>query len=105
MPLIELNADLINSASRDETARLAFAALTPIQEQKPHLQVFAVALLFSALCHRLSLDPQEMHHKAMRMMRDEDFHHKANVQLDAIREFAGIHLTKPQSPNLSSSNA
>ena len=99
MSLIELNADALNSASRDDIARLAFGALTPIQEQQPHLQVFAVALLFAAYCNRLSLDPQEMHHKAMRMMRDQEFHHKANVQLDAMRDFAGIHLTKPPTPS------
>lgn len=94
MPKIDM--DQLNSTSRDEAAFVAFAALNAIQEDRPHKQVFAVALLFAAFCERLNLSPREMHTKAEMMLREEDFHHKANSQLQALREFAGIRLSNPK---------
>lgn len=91
-----IDQDVLNSASRDEAARVTFLALHGIQKEKPHAQVWAAALLFSALCHKLQLSPGEMHSKALRMLADEPFHKKANDQLEALKDFAGMRLaTQP----------
>lgn len=91
----KIDEDQLNSTSRDEAARVAFLALNAIQEERPHKQVVAVALLFAAYCERLNLSAREMHDKAERVLRSEDFHHKANCQIEALRDFAGIRLTNP----------
>ena len=92
MPLMEINTDHLNSTSRDEAARLALQALHSIQNDRPHLQVFAVALLFCALCKRLGLSPYDMHSKALRMLEPSPYHKMANVQVETLSDFAGYRL-------------
>jgi hypothetical protein len=94
MPKIDM--DQLYSTSRDKAAFVVFSALDAIQEQRSHVQVVAVSLLFCAFCERLGLSARDMHSMAERILREEDFHHKANSQLQALREFAGLRLSDPK---------
>lgn len=77
---------------RNTAADVAHEALFPIQSRPPHEMVAGVAVLFSAICNRVGLDPQDVHGLGMRMLRDEDFHTKTNASLQSLRDFAGIHI-------------
>lgn len=78
--------------SREEAARLATAALSPIQGEPNAAQVVGVGTLFAALCSRLGLDPAEVHGIGRKVLREAPFHRGANNQLEALRDFAGDHL-------------
>lgn len=90
MPAVDV--DQLHSISRDRAATVANEALHPIQDHRNHEQIVGVATLFAALCHRLMLDPQRMWEIGSRVLRPEPFHDKGNVQIEVLRDFAGIKL-------------
>ena len=77
---------------RDEVAKTAFAAMDKVQQQDPTLAVAAVSVLFLAWCKRLGVRPEDMTQMAARMIEPEQFHQKANLHMDVIRDFAGMRV-------------
>lgn len=90
--VVPFSKDRLSLVARDRVARAAFAALHPNQDESAEVQVGAAALLFAAWVHRLGLDPYDLYQMANKMLRPEEFHTKANLQLETIRDFAGIRL-------------
>ncbi len=94
MPKIDV--DQLYSVARDKAAVVANEALFPIQDEHLPQQIVGVATLFAAFCNRVGLDPQQVHGIGMRVLRHEDFHHKGNVQIETLRDFAGIKIDQLQ---------
>lgn len=88
----KLNRDALFMLPRDRVATLAHEALFPINNLEGHEMVAALSILFAAVCHRCRIDPHEAHTLGLRMLRDEDFHKKANDQLQSLRDFAAIRV-------------
>lgn len=84
--------DRLMMTARDDAASSALAALTPIQDEAPEIQVAGVSVLFAALSHRLGVDPEELYRVGIKMLTDEDFHHKGNIRVETLRDFAGLRL-------------
>lgn len=80
-------------ASRDDAAYAAHAMLDPVNDRKPVEMVAATALLFATVSERVGMDPEELYSLGRRMLHHHDPHHdKANVQLEALRDFAGLRV-------------
>lgn len=90
--VIPFSRDRLSLVSRDAAAEAAFRALTKNQEQRPEVQVAAVAVLFAAWCSRLGIDPHDLWGIGRRMVTPEEFHRKGNIHMETIRDFAGIRL-------------
>lgn len=84
--------DRLSLLPRDEVAKTAFAAMDKVQQQDPTLAVAAVSMLFVAWCKRLGVDPYDMTQMAARMLAPQDFHRKANLHVDVLRDFAGMRV-------------
>lgn len=90
MPI--LDRDKVMMVQREKAAILAHRALDRIQSELPEEQVSGVAVLFATIAHRCGFDPQELHALGMKILRDEKFHHKGNIQIESLRDFAGLRL-------------
>lgn len=84
--------DRLKLISRDKAAEGAFAILDKLQQAGPEVQVASVAILFAAWCKRLTLDPHDIYQQGMKMLAPEFGHHKANLHLETLRDFAGIRM-------------
>lgn len=84
--------DRLKLVSRDKAAYAAFAALDRLQQEEPEVAMAAASILFAAWCDRTNSDPHDMHEQGEKMLRAEAFHRKANIQLETIRDFAGIRI-------------
>jgi hypothetical protein len=91
-PFKGFDRDKLMMMPRDKAASLAHEALNPINRLEGHEMVAAISLLFAAVVSRVGLDPAECHTLGMKMMRDQEFHRKANAQLQSLRDFAGIQV-------------
>lgn len=92
-----LDQDRLALLPRDTIAVDTHAVLDRLAHLRPENQVAAVATLFAAICERYSGSPQDLHHFGRRILgADEPFHHKGNVQIEALRDFA--HLKINSSP-------
>lgn len=84
---------------RDDAASAAFQALDGLQRFTPEEQLAGAALLFSALRTRCGLDPFDLSQLGDRLLAPEAFHDKANWQLEALRDYAGLRIAGD--PNVS----
>jgi hypothetical protein len=84
--------DRLSLVSRDLSAEGAMRMLDVIQTHRPEVQVAGAALLFAAWCHRLGLDPHDLWQQGMKMMKPQPGHHKGNINVEVLRDFAGIRL-------------
>lgn len=84
--------DRLMMTGRDDAAASALAALTPIQDEAPEIQIAGVSVLFAAFTHRLGLDPEEAYRVGIKMLTDQDFHMKGNIRVETLRDFAGLRL-------------
>lgn len=87
-----LSKDRLAMLPRGTAARAAHQALNGLQREPPEVMVAGAALLFAAIVNRCGLDPQEMHHLGLRMMRDQEAHKLDNDSLQSLRDFAGIRI-------------
>lgn len=85
-----MDRDKINSANRDKAAANAHAMLDPVNNQGGEDIIAAGAVLFAVLSARSGLSAQELHSMGSRILKAERFHDKANVQLEALQDFAGL---------------
>ena len=92
----KLDRDRLLMFPRDKAALGAHEALNGINRLENEELVASLAVLFAAVTHRAGLDPQEVHHLGLKMLRDEDFHKKANDALQSLRDFAGIQVKGDQ---------
>ncbi len=84
--------DRLKLVSRDRCAKTAMAVLHKIQQDPTEEQVAAVAMLFAVWCIRLGQDPHDLYLQGVKMVKPEQFHRKGNIQLETLRDFAGIRL-------------
>jgi hypothetical protein len=85
-----INRDRLLMIPRDQAAVAAHALLHPVQGLTPEQQVAGAAVLFAAICARIGEDPQALYQLGNRILRDENFHVKGNVQMQVLRDYAGI---------------
>lgn len=87
-----LDKDRLHQFPRDDAVSMAHRCLRPINSFDPEEMVAGVAVLFAAVCNRVGLDPQDVHHMGMRMMREQQHHDKSNKLLQSLRDFAGLRI-------------
>lgn len=88
-----LEAYQLGMVNRDHAARIAMKALDRVQTYDPVGMVMGSALLFAAMCERCGLDAGETYRMAQRILNnDEAFHQRANIQVQALKDFAGIRV-------------
>lgn len=84
--------DRLMMVSRDEAARVAMLALTPIQDESPEHAMAAAALLFAVWCKRLSMSGHEAYQLGSKLLTPQQFHQKGNITMETLRDFAGIRM-------------
>lgn len=83
----------LQMVSRDEAARVAHSLLNGANREKGPEIAAGVALLFSVMAERVGYQPEELFHLGNRILREPAPHHmKSNVQLEALRDFAGLRV-------------
>lgn len=87
------NRDKLNMISRGRAAEVTHSALFPINDLPAHEQITAVAVLFAVLTSRFGLDPHETFKLGHKLLRPEPFHRTANVQMEALEDFANLQRT------------
>lgn len=87
-----LDKDKLAMFPRDDAVTNAHLALRPLNALAPEAMVAGIAVLFAAVCSRVGLDPQDMHTMALRMLKHEQHHDKANMSLQSLRDFAGMRI-------------
>lgn len=90
-----LNRDQLMSTPRKAVAESALEALNQVQSRPANEQLLGIATVFAAYCHRFMVDPEEMHSVGMKVLRAEAHDFKTNLQIDVLRDFAGIVAPKP----------
>lgn len=80
--------DRLHMVDRDASATAAFAMLDKVQGEAPELAYAAIALLFATMSERLSVDPQDGHAFGLRLLQHQPYHHKSNVQIEAMVDLA-----------------
>lgn len=88
----KLDRDKVAMFPRDVAASLAHRALVPLNRLEGEALVVAMAILFAGVCHRVQLDPQEVHALGLKMLRDQPNHRQANDALQSLKDFAGIQV-------------
>lgn len=87
-----LNRDALHMLPRERAAQVAHEALFPLQNLKPHEMVAGLGLLFATICHRVQIDPEEVHRLGLRILRDEPMHRQTNDSLQSLKDFAGLRI-------------
>lgn len=87
--MAKLDRDKLFQTNRAVAANGAQAALHPIQELPPHEQLAAVSVLFHVLCMHTGVAAREAHDLGEKLIRPEPFHRTANIQIEALQDFAG----------------
>ncbi|MFT3671326.1 hypothetical protein [Aestuariivirga sp.] len=90
-----LDRDRLMSTSRKAVAEAALEALNQVQARPANEQMLGIATVFAVYCHRFMVDPQEMHSVGLKVLRAEAHDFKTNLQIDVLRDFAGIVAPKP----------
>lgn len=86
-----LDRDRFLMFPRDDAARGAHQALERLNRLTNEELAAAISLLFAAVTHRCGISPEEAYRIGYRMMAEREAHHsKANTQIQALRDFAGI---------------
>lgn len=88
-----LDKDKVAMVPRQEAARIALAALSPIQDERPEMIVLGAAVLFAAMCSRCGIDARDVHEMAKRVIKSPMFGDKAtSATLEVLRDFAGARI-------------
>lgn len=90
-----LNKDWLGMVHRNHAARAAHEALFPIQGEHPEIMVLGVATLFAAVASRCNLDPQELHHMGLKVLREPaqvGGDKRTNDVLQSLKDFAGVRI-------------
>lgn len=83
----------LHMVSRDDVARVAHSLLYPANHERGPLLAAGMALLFAAVSERTGMDPQELYLLGRRILREPyPNHFQSNVQMDALRDFAGLRI-------------
>lgn len=77
--------DQLNTAGEAQVSRVAFGVVDRIQDEKPGLQVQAMAVLFLLLCDMYGLDVRRVLERADRVIHDAD--RKYRPEIGAIRDY------------------
>lgn len=88
--MAKLNTDKLSMIQRERAASAAHLALNAIQTLTPEEQMAGVAILFFVLCNRNGLTGSSMHDMGDKLIRPNPFHRSANVQIEALQDFAGF---------------
>ena len=87
---MKLNTDKLAMVPRESAASAAHKALNGISTLPPEEQMAGAAILFYVLCHRNGLTGASMHDLGEKLIRPNPFHRTANVQIEALQDFAGF---------------
>lgn len=97
MPVNSLSSRIdptqLHMVSRDTVANAAHALLHGGSHEKGEVVVAAAAVLFAVMAERAAMDPQDLYRLGHRILTaPSDFHIKPNVQMEALRDYAGLHI-------------
>jgi hypothetical protein len=84
--------DRLNLVARDDSMRVAMDLLDRIQKQDPELAMAGTAIMFAAFVRRLKLSPQDTYELGLKLLEPQQFHRKANIVGEVLRDFAGIRM-------------
>ena len=88
-----LDSTHLSMVSRDRVADVAFNALDRIQRERPELLTAAFALLFAVVAERNQLDPLSLFTLGRRLLHEPHPNHgHPTVQLESLRDFAGLRV-------------
>lgn len=88
-----LDATQLHMVSRDRVANVVHALLHGANHERPAELTAGAAVLFAAMAERNAIDPEELFRLGRRILFAHDPHHdKPNIQLEALRDFAGLRV-------------
>ncbi|NKW09116.1 hypothetical protein HGG76_02405 [Ochrobactrum tritici] len=83
----------LHMVSRDRVANVAHALLNGANHERAPEILAGVAVLFAVMAERSAVDPEELYHLGRRILfAPAPHHHKPNVQMEALRDFAGLRV-------------
>ncbi|WP_266031188.1 hypothetical protein [Brucella intermedia] len=83
----------LHMVSRDRAASVAHSLLNGANHERPELITAGTAILFAVMAERTGMEPEELFRLGNRILREPSPHHtKSNVQLEALRDFAGLRV-------------
>ncbi|MER9178964.1 hypothetical protein [Mesorhizobium sp. M0767] len=81
----------LHMVSRDKVAYLVHEMMFPVNKEKGELLTAATAVLFAIMSERAAMDAHDLYLLGRRILTAPSPHHfKPNVQLEALRDFAGL---------------
>lgn len=93
-----IDHDIFNMLPRDTIARDASNMLDPLKNHKGERMVAATAVLFALMAERYRGSPEALFEYGKRLLRQpEDFHKKANDEMEALRDFALLRISETPS--------
>lgn len=88
-----LNRDKLFMVDQLDAARCALEALHPVASLEPDELVAGICVLFSTICFRVGLDPEEAYLLGKRLLLTrEPGNHKTNNTLQTLSDFAGLRI-------------
>lgn len=88
-----LDKDKVAMVPRQEAARVAMAALSSLQDERPETIVLGAAVLFAAMCSRCGVDARDVHEMAKRVINSPMFGDRStDATLEVLRDFAGARV-------------
>lgn len=88
-----IDATQLHMVSRDEVASTAHALLAGGNKEKGPLLAASTAVLFAVMAERCGMDAHDLYLLGRKILFDPAPHHfKPNVQMEALRDFAGMRL-------------
>lgn len=88
-----MDKDKLNSINKRDAVTAAFVALDAVQNLAPHVQVAAVAVLFTAFADTTRIGVSELVDKARRITKDDDTYYQREVK--ALRDYIQQELSEP----------
>jgi hypothetical protein len=88
-----VDATQLHMVSRADAATVAHELLHGGSHHKPELLAAGGAVLFAVIAERSGMDPHDLFLLGNRILHASEPHHfKQNVQMEALRDFAGLRL-------------
>jgi hypothetical protein len=83
----------LHMVSRDKVASVAHAMLNGANRERPADLAAGAAILFAVLAERVGMDAYEFYRLGRKILTEPSPHHtKPNVQMEALRDFAGLRV-------------
>ncbi|MCC5780562.1 hypothetical protein H7H48_15985 [Nitratireductor sp. B36] len=83
----------LHMVSRDRVAHVAHALLNGANHEKGELLAAGTAVLFAVMSERTGMNAEELYRLGHRILHADTPHHvKSNVQMEALRDFAGLRV-------------